>query len=240
MESRLQLLDDTQELVKRANTPRLREDLYLTLTARCNGMQSLERAIDLANALTPEALTGFRHNLSAGLWPRWQVPLLESADAVLDPAKFDCIMQNTAVLLREVQQLNVQNYVRLRENISSADSQVRMIQQQVVRNWRIVVTKPQWDRTAFAEALVSACGFDPDKASDVTESLFLGYLEALETPEHGTYTVSDAVKELSFSDLIKLNNMILQQPQMRGLEHQIIALEPGDNTRDPPPFSGVR
>ncbi|KAK7921425.1 hypothetical protein PG985_009447 [Apiospora marii] len=236
-ESRLQLLEDTQELVKRATTPRLREDLFLTLTARTNGMQSLERAIDLAQALTPEALTGFRHNLSAGSWPRWLVPLLESADAVLDQAKFDSIMQNTAVLLREVQRLTVQNYVQLRDKISSADNQVRMIQQQVVRNWRILVAKPRWNRADFTASLVPACKFNAIKASDVVESLFLGYLEALETPEHGTYSVPDAVKELSFLQLIKLNNLIVKQPNMPGLESQIITLQPQDDGREPPPFT---
>ncbi|KAK7977238.1 hypothetical protein PG988_004728 [Apiospora saccharicola] len=238
-DSRLQLLENTMELIRRATTPQLREDLYLILTARCNGLQSITRAIDLANALTPEALTGFRHKVSAGEWPAWLVPLLKAADDVLDTSKFDCIMQNTAALLHQVKKLSIQNYQYLRESISSSDNQVRMIQQQVVRNWRILVAKPRWNRGNFTPQLVPACGFGPEKAWEVVESLFLGYLEALETPEHGTYDVPNVVKELTLLELIMLNNVIVKQPSMDGLAHEIITLNAASDERDPPAFSDV-
>lgn len=236
-ESRIELLDATQKMVQRASTPQLREDLYLTLTARCNGLQPIDRAIDLVKELTPEALVGARHNMSARLWPVWLAPLLESAEAVLNTAQFDMVMQNTALLLREVQRLTMQNYQQLRERISTADHQVKMIQQQVVRNWRILVATPLWDRSEFTQRLVTDGRMDPEVASDVVESLFLGYLEALETVEHGPYSVPDEVKGLSFLDLIKLNNVIVKQPEMYGLEEQIITLQSATTVRDPPPFS---
>ncbi|KAK7947955.1 uncharacterized protein PG986_008841 [Apiospora aurea] len=219
--------------------PQLREDLYITLTARYNGLQPLSRAIRLVKDVTPDGLKLFRYMLQNDQVPGSLGRLLQAAEVVMDPRRFDCVMANTARLLREVQKLDIKNFVKLRKEINKADAEVKTIQRQVVRNWRLLVATRDWGRAAFSQKLSSQGGFEQVLAVNTVEAIHESYLGAADADGPGHGSIPDALKELSYVELVKLNNMIIKQPHMHGRMEEIVAIHAPGDASDPPPFSAT-
>ncbi|KAK8039496.1 hypothetical protein PG993_007907 [Apiospora rasikravindrae] len=236
-EWRTALLEATQQLVNCATTPQLREDLYITLTARCNGLQPISRSIKLIKEVTPDAVKLFRYKMDQNQLPRFLDSLVDAAEAVMDPDRFDCVMADTGHLLREVQKLTIQNFRQFRKQINDADAEVKLIQRQVVRNWRLLVATRHWSRAAFAQKLSSQGGFDSTLAVNTVEAIHQSYLGAGDFDGPGHWSIPDALKELGYVELVKLNNMIIKQPHMHGRTEEIVAIHGPGDASDPPPFS---
>ncbi|KAK8087291.1 hypothetical protein PG994_002265 [Apiospora phragmitis] len=246
-EWRVELLTAIQTMVNLATTPKLREDLYLTVTARRNGLQPMDRAIQFVKDLTPDAVKLLRHKADIKVVPAFLVPVLDVAEAVVDPNCFDCVMANTGRLLRELRNLTIQCFVKLRQKMHEADAGVKFVQGNVTHNWRLLVGSPGWNRSTFMQQLVSRSGFEPTLALDVVEGLHLAFLEAIHIAEPSPDHVPDVVQDLSYVDLVKLNNLILRQPNVQGFEGEIASLwaetagaHDDGQGRAPPPFSSNR
>ncbi|KAK7980323.1 hypothetical protein PG989_012780 [Apiospora arundinis] len=237
-ERRVELLNAVQDMVGLATTPRLREDLHLTITARRNGMQPLSRMLTFAKDLSLEGVKLFRHRVDNNQWPGFLESLLEAAEDVTDPGQFDCIMSNTGRLLREIHNMTIQTFLHLRQKLRVAEQEVKSIQSNITQNWRLLVNTPGFNRSAFVDNLIRLTGMEPSMALGVVESLHLACLEAIHVAEPSADDVPDSVKELSYIDLVKLHNIIVKHPNVRGRRGSIVVLwsqTPAINDEGRPP-----
>lgn len=159
-----------QQIVSLATTPQLREDLYLTVATRRNGLQPLSKSIQFAWNLSLEAVKLFRYRVNMQQWSAFLEPLLDAAEDVTDPDLFNNVMVNTARLMREVQNLSVQTFQYLCEKLQAAEAEVEAIQRNITVNWRLLASTPPFDFRDFIDKLVRYSAMEPNMATNVVEA----------------------------------------------------------------------
>lgn len=208
--SRLDLLNNVQQLINCANNPYRREKLLQLVKSGAQRMRPLDDTLALLRELSPNALKVFHYSIGIESWPAVLKPLLHAAERAMNLTTTpNEAIRDMGRLLHEMALLDNETWNKLREKIRESELLIKTVQRNITHNFNMMVNS-KCSRSTFRSQFLAIPGFDPDQVDEITEGLLRNCTERLDE-------APDCVRRLAFAEHAKLHNLILRQISAKNL-----------------------